>query len=169
MSIELRPIGFDDAREFIRSHHRHHGVPVGMKWAHAVHDDEGVIVGVATVGRPVARELDDGLTCEVTRLCTNGEPNACSMLYAAAMRTAKAKGYRRGLTYILASEDGGSLRASSWRELWRVRGRSWDTKSRRRIDKHPTEDKIAYGWGAWPENQNRAGSAQSAGEGVGDG
>lgn len=117
-------------------------------------------VGVAIVGRPVARALDDGLTVEVTRLCTDGEPNACSMLYAAARRTADAKGYRRGLTYILKSEwdrfegnrrtGGRSLLAAGYRFLWEVDGRSWNCKSRPRTDKHPTEDKIALGWGAWP-------------------
>lgn len=150
MSISLRPITRDEGDAFIRQHHRHHGVPVGALWRHAVHDDDGVLVGVAVVGRPVARALDDGLTVEVTRLCSDTHPNACSMLYGAARRAAEAKGYRRGLTYILASEDGGSVRGAGYRELWRVKGRSWDTPSRPRTDKHPTEDKIAFGWGAWP-------------------
>lgn len=93
---------------------------------------------------------------EVTRLCTDGEPNGCSMLYGAARRAAIAKGYRRGLTYILASETGASLRAAGWRFLWHVPGRSWDTPSRRRTDKHPTEDKHAYGWGDWPAAERLA-------------
>lgn len=149
--IEIRPITRDEADGFIRKHHRHHGVPVGAIWRHAVHDDDGNLVGVAVVGRPVARGLDDGLTVEVTRLCSDGAPNACSMLYGAARRAADAKGYRRGLTYILASEDGASLRAAGYLKLWNVKGRSWDTPSRPRTDKHPTEDKVAYGWGAWPK------------------
>jgi hypothetical protein len=122
-----------------------------MMWAHGVHDEAGELVGVATVGRPVARALDDGLTSEVTRLATNGHPNACSMLYGAARRASIAKGYRRGLTYILESEDGASLRAAGWHFLWAVKGRSWDCPSRPRTDKHSTEDKVAYGWGAWPQ------------------
>ncbi|WP_448673341.1 XF1762 family protein [Pseudoxanthomonas mexicana] len=150
--FELRPVKRDrDVRPFIRDHHRHHGIPTGYLWGHGLHDSCGELVGVATVGRPVARMLDDGLTVEVTRCCTDGSPNACSMLYGAARRAAIAKGYRRGLTYILASEDGGSLRASGYELLWTVRGRSWDAKSRRRVDKHPTTDKAAYGWGAWPQ------------------
>jgi hypothetical protein len=158
--IELRPIKRDEANAWIADHHRHHRPPVGDLWRHAVHDDDGVIVGVAVVGRPVARALDDGLTVEVTRLCTGGEPNACSMLYGAARRAANAKGYRRGLTYILRSEwdrfdgnhriGGSSIIGAGYRFLWDVKGRSWDTKSRRRTDKHPTEDKVALGWGAWP-------------------
>lgn len=161
MGLDLRPITRDEGDAFIRQHHRHHGVPVGALWRHAVHDDAGEIVGVAVAGRPVARALDDGLTVEVTRMCSDTHPNACSMLYAAVKRAADAKGYRRGLTYILASEwdrfdgegrriGGASARAAGYRFLWRVKGRSWDTPSRPRTDKHPTEDKVALGWGAWP-------------------
>lgn len=149
--IDLRPVYRHEVFAFIREHHRHHGVPVGYLWFHGAHDDAGELVGVAVVGRPVSKALDDHLTMEVTRLCTDGAPNACSLLYAAARRAAVAKGYRRGLTYILATEDGASLRAAGWRFLWRVKGRSWDTPSRRRADKHPTEDKDAYGWGAWAD------------------
>lgn len=148
--IELRPITKSEASVFIAQHHRHHRVPVGALWWQAAHNSDGVLVGVAVVGRPVARALDDGLTCEVTRrMCTDGTPNTCSMLYAATRRVAEAKGYRRGITYILASEQGASLRASSWRPLWDVVGRSWDCPSRPRKDKHPTGDKSAWGWGAW--------------------
>lgn len=162
--IQLRPITRDGAHAFIRAHHRHHGSPVGELWRHAVHDDDGVLVGVACVGRPVARELDDGLTVEVTRMCTLNAPNADSMMYGAARRTAEAKGYRRGLTYLLASEwdrfddnrrvGGAGARAAGYRELWRVDGRSWNCASRPRADKHPTEDKVALGWGAWPGEEN---------------
>lgn len=148
--LELRPITRDESDQFIRDFHRHHGTPLGALWRHAIHDDDGKLVGVAVVGRPVARALDDGVTCEVTRLATDGAPNGCSMLYAASKRAAEAKGYRRGLTYILASESGASLRAAGWVRLWDVKGRSWDCPSRPRTDKHPTEDKVAYGWGAWP-------------------
>jgi hypothetical protein len=131
-------------------------VPVGGLWWQAVHNDDGVLVGVAVTGRPVARALDDGLTAEVTRLCTDGTYNACSMLYAAARRVAQDKGYRRGVTYILESEDGASLRAAGWVRMWTVKGRSWNAPSRPREDKHPTCDKQAYGWGAWPELTDRA-------------
>lgn len=148
MSAELMPVTRDAARAFVREHHRHHTWPQGFVWLHGL-GVGGRLVGVAVVGRPVARALHDGFTMEVTRLCTDGSANACSMLYGAARRAAIAKGYRRGLTYILARESGASLKASGWHELWRVKGRSWDTPSRPRTDKHPTEDKIAFGWGAW--------------------
>ncbi|TIN82238.1 XF1762 family protein [Mesorhizobium sp.] len=164
--ISLRPIKQRDAFAFVAAHHRHHKPPRGALWQHGVQDQAGAIVGVAVVGRPVARALDDGLTIEVTRLCTIGERNACSMLYGAARRTAQAKGYRRGLTYILASEwdrfedgrriGGRSLLAAGYRFLWHVDGRSWDCASRPRVDKHPTEDKVAFGWGDWSDVQAAA-------------
>lgn len=156
--IELRPITRAAADAFIRAKHRHHGPTAGALWRHAIHDEAG-LTGVAIVGRPVARALNDGRTVEVTRLCTDGIPNGCSMLYAAARRVADAMGYRRGLTYILKSEwerfdqgrrvGGRSVLAAGYRFLWQVDGRSWDCASRPRVDKHPTEDKIALGWGAW--------------------
>lgn len=157
--IFLHPITRADAFAFIQQHHRHHRVPTGGLWWHSVQDDMGLTLGVAIVGRPVARPLADGLTAEVTRLCTDGSPNVCSMLYAATRRAAQAKGYVRGLTYILESESGASLRASGWAPLWRVRGRTWSTPSRVREDKHPLENKQAWGWGDWQQkiaDRNRA-------------
>lgn len=165
MSVQLRPVTRDEARAFIRDHHRHHGVPLGWLWLNGAHNADGQLAGVAVSGRPVSRGLDDGFTTELTRMCTVGEPNAPSLLYGAARRAAIAKGYRRGLTYILDSEynrfdpetgeriGGRSLEAAGWHYLWRVPGRSWSCKTRPREDKHPTEDKHAFGWGAWRELQ----------------
>lgn len=148
---QLRPITQAEAFAYVREHHRHHGVPTGALWQHGVHDGDGCLCGVAVVGRPVSRKLDDGWTMEVTRLCTTGKLDACSTLYAAARRAAEAKGYRRGLSYILSSEDGHSLIAAGWRYLWTTDGGSWDRAGRPREDKCSTEPKDAYGWGAWRE------------------
>lgn len=150
--VELRPISQAAAFEFIRQHHRHHTVPVGALWWHGAHDDTGNVVGVAIVGRPVARKLDDGLTVEVTRLCTDGTANACSLLYGAARRVAMDKGYRRGITYTLPVEGGASLRASGWRYLGTTPGKSWSVRSRQRSDKHPLGEKHRWGFGAWPQD-----------------
>ena len=62
----------------------------------------------------MSRFLDDGYTLEVNRLCTDGARNACSMLYGAAVRAAKAMGYHKVITYILDSECGVSLKASGF-------------------------------------------------------
>jgi len=87
---------------------------------------------------------DDGYTAEVTRLCTDGTPHACSLLYGAAARAAKALGYRKIITYILESESGVSLRASGWRMDRQSGGGSWSRPSRGRDDKHPTEAKTRW-------------------------
>lgn len=136
MSLELQPITFSEAKEFIRQHHRHHLPPQGWKDGVAVNDGEKV-VGVIVLGRPVARHYDDGNTLEVTRCCTDGTPNACSFLYAAAWRLARAKGYGRLLTYTRWDESGSSLRAAGWRVLGERKARSWAeaSVSRPRVDK----------------------------------
>lgn len=151
MTLELRPIFQRAAFEFVRLHHRHHDVPVGAVECLAAHNDDGQLVGVSIVGRPVSRALDDGLTFEVTRLCTLGDINCCSLLYGASRRyILDIKGGRRGLTYILEDEDGLSLKAAGWRKLWTTKGGSWDTPARRRTTTAPTCPKHAYGVGAWP-------------------
>jgi hypothetical protein len=134
----------DEANAFVKRFHRHHGKVVGHKFSLAVADEAGEVRGVAIVGRPVARGLDDGFSLEVTRLATDGCPNACSKLYAAARRAAIALGYRRIGTYILDTEPGTSLVAAGWRVVAEVRGRSWDCESRPRVDKHPTQGKLRY-------------------------
>lgn len=134
MRLEIVPISFAEAVEFIKVHHRHHKPPVGHKFSIAVAKD-GVIVGVATVGRPVARRLDNGWILEVNRVATDGTKNACSMLYAAAWRAAKAMGYKKLITYILNTEPGTSLQAAGWTCIGEVAGRgTWNVKSRPRVD-----------------------------------
>ena len=93
------------------------------------------MVGVAVAGRPVARILDDGLTLEVTRTCTDGTRNANSMLYGAIVRAATAMGYARCITYTQHGESGASLRGAGWMPVQRLVPRGgWDTPSRPRND-----------------------------------
>lgn len=69
--LELVPITLKEANAFVERYHRHHKPVVGHKFSIAASDGEK-IVGVAIVGRPVSRYLDNGLTLEVNRLCTDG-------------------------------------------------------------------------------------------------
>lgn len=141
MSLQVQPITLGEAKVFVERWHRHHKPPVGGLFAIAVNDGTQV-VGCVVVGRPVARMLQDGLTAEVTRLCVlAGQPNACSMLYAAAWRAARELGYRRLITYILGSEPGTSLKAAGWKLLGNRGGGSWSRDSRKRVDTHPLEQK----------------------------
>ena len=111
--MEIRPITFKAASDYINKHHRHHKATVGCKFCIGLFDGSKMI-GCAVCGRPVSRRLDDGLTCEINRLCTDGTKNACSMLYGASCRIAKAMGYKKVITYILESENGASLKASNF-------------------------------------------------------
>lgn len=124
------------ANEFIETLHRHHKPTRGDKFRIGAEVD-GVLVGVAQVGRPVARGLDDGKTLEVTRLCTNGAKNACSFLYSKAAKISKELGYKQIITYILETENGASLKASGWELDGVTRGGSWTRESRPRVDKAP--------------------------------
>lgn len=144
MNLTLTPVTLAEAHEFIDSYHRHHRRGVGHKFSVGVTDADGILRGVAVAGRPKARALAGWL--EVTRVCTDGAPNACSMLYGACRRAGMALGYppQRIITYTLASESGASLQAAGWVVDGHVKGRSWDTPSRPRTDKHPTSDKTRW-------------------------
>ena len=144
MNLRVVPITFAEANEFVRRHHRHHKPVPGCKFCVAVADDVNEIRGVAIVGRPVARHLDDGWVLEVNRTCTDGARNANSMLYGAAWRAARALGYRKLITYTLPEEGGASLRAAGWRCLGKAGGGKWSCPSRPRLDLHPTQEKLKW-------------------------
>jgi hypothetical protein len=132
-----------EANAFVAEHHRHHGEVVGHLFSLGAALNNK-IVGVAIVGRPVSRMRDDGLTAEVMRLCTDGTRNACSFLYGACAKAAFALGFKRIGTYILASENGASLKASGWRLIGEAGGGSWSAPSRPRVDKHPLQKKLLF-------------------------
>lgn len=141
--LTLQPVTQSEAFAFITQHHRHHKKPVGWLFGIGVGDGQKV-VGVITVGRPVARLLDDGWTAEVNRCCTDGTKNACSILYAAAWRAAKAMGYLRLITYTLAEEGGASLRGAGWKPIGERGGGTWQRNGRPRVDKHPLQKKLLW-------------------------
>ena len=139
----LTPISLREANAFVDRHHRHHKSVTGHKFSIGC-TQGGELVGVAIMGRPVSRYLDDGLTLEVNRLCTTGAENACSMLYGAAARAAKAMGYRKIITYTLDTEPGTSLRAAGWRCVGQAGGERWTGKRRPAADLYPPQMKLRY-------------------------
>ncbi len=147
MVLAIQPIDFAEAAEFVRTHHRHHQPPQGWKFGLACNDGSAV-VGVAMIGRPVARMLDNGWTLEVIRCCTDGTPHVASKLYAAAWRAARALGYQRLITYTLIEEPGTSLAAAGWKALHETQGGSWNREGRPRVDNAPTGQKRL--WEAQP-------------------
>ena len=144
------PLTLKEANLYVDEVHRHHIPAVGDKYRIGC-EEKGKLVGVAQVGRPVSRYLDDGRTLEVIRVATDGTKNVCSFLYSRCARIAKELGYKKIITYILESEDGTSLIASGWDlESENCGGGSWDSKSRPRSmekngrQKYPTEKKKRY-------------------------
>ena len=143
MPLELLPCSLAEANAFVQQYHRHHRPVVGHKFSLAAAQN-GEVVGVAIVGRPVSRLRDNGMTLEVTRLCTDGTRNACSFLYSAAARATFALGYRRIGTYTLPDEGGASLRAVGWKLVGPRGGGSWSRKGRPRADRHPIQTKLLW-------------------------
>ena len=142
-SIRAVPLTQRQANAFVEALHRHHPPARGDIYRIGA-EKNGELVGVVQVGRPVARGLDDGTTCEVIRLCTDGTRDVCSFLYARAARIAREMGYTKIVTYILATEPGTSLRAAGWYMAAAVRGREWNCQSRPRKTEAPACDKTRW-------------------------
>lgn len=140
--MNVVPITLAEANAFVEKWHRHHPPVPGCKFCVAV--ASGEIHGVAIVGRPIARMLDNGWTLEVNRTCTDGTKNANSMLYGACRRVTFALGYRRLVTYTLPEEGGVSLRAAGWKCLGTAGGGTWSRESRPRVDIHPNQEKLRW-------------------------
>ncbi|TKY81031.1 XF1762 family protein [Pectobacterium polonicum] len=137
--MNIIPVSFRDACDFVRKLHRHNKAPVGHKFSIGLRDSTGNLVGVAMAGRPVARHFDDGLTLEVNRTCTDGTRNANSMLYGAVRRAAWGMGYCRIITYTQADESGASLRAAGFVMIKNIPARgSWlESSVKRREGRDP--------------------------------
>lgn len=146
MKFNVVPCELNAANDFVARFHRHHPPVIGHKFSIGVVVASGELVGVAIVGRPVARRNDDGWTLEVTRCCTDGTKDAASALYGAARRACFALGYRKLITYTLQTEPGTSLRAAGWKIVGEVKGRSWSVPSRPRIDKTAVQGQDKFRW-----------------------
>lgn len=123
--MRVVPLTLKQANELVESIHRHHKKAQGHRFSIGAEVD-GSLVGAAIVGRPVARGIDPYSVAEVTRLVTDGTENACSLLYSAAARAAKAMGFWKIQTYILENELGTSLLASGWVHVADTSGGDWN-------------------------------------------
>lgn len=152
--MHIRPISFRQSYEFVETLHRHnkpsqgHKFSIGLYTFNNLFGDE-ILTGVAVVGRPVARYLDDGLTAEVTRLCVHHEAplGACSKLYRAAWRVWREMGGERMLTYTLASESGASLRGAGWLRDAELKGNSasgWTSRKGRVVQEVVAQPKVRW-------------------------
>ena len=133
--MKIIPFTLRKANEFVKLHHRHSKIVVGCKFSIAAVNEADNVIGVAIVGRPVARKLDDGLTGEIVRTCTDGTKNVNSFLYGACARIWKEMGGKRILTYTLSSESGVSLKAAGYINTSETRafkkGTGWTTRDNR--------------------------------------
>lgn len=125
-------VTLDQVNAFVALHHRHHSPTVGHRFSLGAWSG-GRLVGVAIVGRPVARRIDQERVVEVLRVCTDGTRNACSWLYTRCVEQAQNLGFYCAVTYTLSAESGASLRACGWwGEPDATPGRSWSCPSRPR-------------------------------------
>lgn len=134
--LEVFPLTLAQANEMVARWHRHHRPVVGHRFSLGVRDGDGAPHGAAIVGRPTGRKNPQYEWAEVTRLVTDGTKNACSMLYAASARAARALGFKRIQTFILEEETGASLKAAGWSFDRMSDGGDWNVPSRggRRVD-----------------------------------
>ena len=133
--MKIKPYTLRAANEYVRQHHRHSKVVVGCKFCIAAVDEDDQVIGVAIVGRPVARRLDDGYVGEIVRTCTAGVKNVNSFLYGACARIWKEMGGTRIITYTLETESGISLKAAGYRHRETTKafaeGKGWTSRKGR--------------------------------------
>ncbi|MCX6763333.1 MAG: hypothetical protein NTZ97_01180 [Candidatus Moranbacteria bacterium] len=125
------PLTLKEANQFVLKYHRHNSSTTGCKFAIGVLD-KNKLVGVAIAGRPVARLLDDGITLEILRVCTDGTRNANSFLYDKVRKIAGLMGYKTVITYTLEKESGASLKALRAKVVSKVQKNTWNRKNRLR-------------------------------------
>lgn len=146
------PVTLKQANDFVELHHRHNDPLPGYKFAIGVKDGSGALRGVAIVGYPCAQVLNDGVRAEIRRVCTDGARNACSMLYGAARRAARAMGHKPVITYTLPSEGGASLRAAGFYLECQTAGKpakGWHNRPGRSVQ--PIEDDLVGGKWRWTD------------------
>lgn len=149
--MKLTPITLDEAKEFVRRHHRHNKPPLSWKFGVGL-SVSGELVGVAIAGRCVSRGLDRAGNIEITRVCVLDQKNANSRLYGAILRAAASLGYETAYTYTLQSESGASLKAAGWEIDEQLEPRpTWSCKARHRVqtnmfgeEQRPAEAKIRW-------------------------
>ena len=139
--LRLAPISFSAARLFIARHHRHCGPPHAWRFGAAVLNGSA-LMGVVTVGNPVAPAFNGRGIVEVNRLCIRGDLNpmlrwnCCSKLYAHAVGEAERRGFKRIITYTRVDEDGASLRGAGWDCEGPAEGRGWHSLRRARSNRN---------------------------------
>ena len=148
--MKIKPYTLRKSNEYVKTHHRHSKTVVGCKFCIAAVDDDDNILGVAIVGRPVARKLDDGFTAEAVRVCVNDDSpkNSNSFLYGKCWRIWNQMGGRRLITYTLQEESGSSLKAAGYKIVGQTggwdKGKGWTTRPGR--EWQPVTGQMKFKW-----------------------
>ena len=147
-SLKVVPISIKEANLFVANFHRHNKPCTGAKFAIGAVSSN--LVGVAIVGRPVARKLDNNFTAEILRVCVNEESpkNTCSFLYGKCWRIWQQMGGLRIITYTLQTESGSSLKGSGFKIMgetggWKE-GTGWTTRPNR--EWQPVIGQLKFRW-----------------------
>jgi hypothetical protein len=132
--MNIEPMTLKEANDFVESFHRHNKRTSrdGGKWAIGL-ADEGVLVGVAIVGNPLAAAFMDGYTAEVLRCCVNDNApkNSCSKLYGRCWQIWRKMGGKKLITYTLQEETGASLRGAGWKVVGETKPhKGWGSKTK---------------------------------------
>ena len=135
MKLKVIPITLREANDFVENFHRHNTRTQrdGGRFAIGATTGESM-VGIAIVGRPIARLLDDGYTSEVTRCCVldDAPKNSCSFLYGRCWRIWQQMGGKRMVTYTLSTESGSSLKGAGWKIVGETKPGGWNREGRER-------------------------------------
>ena len=150
MKLQPVPIKLREANDFVEQYHRHNKRTSRNGGRFAIGATTGEeMVGVAIVGRPIARLLDDGYTAEVTRCCVleKAPKGSCSFLYGRCWRIWQQMGGIRMVTYTLQTESGSSLKGAGWKIVGETKGGGWNREGRER-DWQPIYGQLKFRWEA---------------------
>lgn len=144
MTYRIAPCSIKAALKKVEECHRHLPDLQGGLFAAQVIGPSGECAGVAVFGNP-SRVWQNTGRGVITRCAaqedlpkvkdSDGEEHsapACTMLYGALCRAAKALGYREAWTYTLPHESGKTLKAAGFIDMGWTDGGEHDRQSRRR-------------------------------------
>ena len=78
--LKAVPLTLAQANHYVGLLHRHHKPCTGHRFSIGCMNEQFKIVGVCIAGRPVSSSTNQEWVLEVSRIATDGTPNACSFL-----------------------------------------------------------------------------------------
>lgn len=147
--MRIVPMTLREANDFVERWHRHSARTSndGGKFAIGLQHG-GQLVGVAIVGRPVARMLQVEGAAELLRLCTSPDApkGSASKLYSRAKRVWQLMGGTTIHTYTLKRESGASMRGAGIHEAAAEVATGQWTRPNRERDERAIYDEPKQRW-----------------------